>query len=189
LRGIIRGIFLAIGLAIVPTIASAQEKLPFLTTSPTPDYVAWWLRTEYHPFRTDVRGVPVAKIHAGWCKANEFRKDLFPPDEAKSFEGTGLSFAVDGFFDGSTTKQSALVGVYETCKGQRGAFFLVLAWPKGKPPMVKFIEEMPGEHEFAMVATVDASTIALFHCMECDFVSKFRWDKTKRRFALLPPDE
>ena len=61
----------------------------------------------------------------------------------------------------------------------------MLAWPKGKPPVVKFVQELPGEQEFAMVATVDVSTIALFHCLECDFVSKFRWDRTKRRFVSL----
>ena len=116
-----KGIVLAIALAIIPVIASAQEK-PFLTTAPTPDYYAWWLRTEYHPFGTDVRGIPVARIRPGWCKANEFRKDLFPAEEAKSFEGSGLSFALDGFFDGSTTRQTALVGVCETCKGEHGVF-------------------------------------------------------------------
>jgi hypothetical protein len=182
-----KGILLAIFLAIVPAIVSAQEK-PFLTTAPMPDYYAWWLRTEYHPFGTDVRGIPVARIRADWCKANEFREDLFPPDDAAYFKGSGLSFAVEGFFDGSTTKQTALVGVYESCKGQRGAFLLVLAWPKDKPPMIKFVREIPGEREFAMVATMNASTIALFHCMECDHVSKFKWNKTKGRFVLLPPD-
>jgi hypothetical protein len=74
-----KGIFLALVFAIVPAIAGAQEKQPFLTISPTPETYAWWLRTEYHPFGTEIRGIPVAKIRAGWCKANELRKDLFRP--------------------------------------------------------------------------------------------------------------
>ena len=86
------------------------------------------------------------------------------------------------------TRQTALVGVYQTCKGQRGAFFLILARPDGKPPAVRFLVEIPGEREFAMVDAVDASTIAVFHCMECDHVSKYKWNTTKRRFVLLPPD-
>jgi hypothetical protein len=182
-----RGIVLAIILAALPTIGSAQEK-PFLTTAPTPNGYAWWLRTEYHPFGTDVRGIPVAKIRHGWCRANEFRKDLFPPDEAASFEGSRPGFAVDGFFDGSKTRQTALVGVYETCKGRRGAFLLVMALPEGKPPVVKFVQEIPGEREFAMVYAEDASTVAMYHCMECDQVSKYRWNKARKRFVLLPPD-
>jgi hypothetical protein len=136
-----------------------------------------------------VRGIPVARIRPGWCKANEFRKDLFPADEAKSCEGSDLSFAVDGFFDGSKIRQTALVGVYETCKGERGTFLLVLAMPEGKPPAIRFIREVPGEREFAMVTTVDSSTIAMFHCMECDHVSKFKWSRAKKTFVLLPPDD
>jgi hypothetical protein len=66
-----RRILLAIGLALIPAIARAAEK-PFTETTPGPE--AWWLRTEYHPFDKEVRGVSVAKIRANWCKANEFRK-------------------------------------------------------------------------------------------------------------------
>ena len=182
----LNGLVLATSLTIVPVMADAQEK-PFLTTAPTPEGYAWFLRTEYHPFGTDVRGIPLAKIRAGWCKANEFRADLFPAEEAKSFEDSGMSFAVDGFFDGSKTRQTALVGVYESCKGERGAFLLVLAWPKQKPPVVKFVQELPGEREFAMVLT-DGPVIELFHCMDCDYVSKYRWNKVKQRFVLLPPE-
>ena len=182
-----RGILLAILFAGAPAIGHAQDR-PFVVTAPAPDYMAWWLRTEYRPFGTDVRGIPVAKIRPGWCKANEFRKDLFPPDEAEYFKRSELSFAVDGFFDGSRTRQTALVGVYETCKGKRGAFLLVLAMPEGKPPAIRFIREIPGEREFAMVTVVDPSTITMFHCMECDHMSKFKWSKTKRSFILLPPD-
>ena len=184
----IKGFVLALALAILPAIAIAQEKQPFVTILPTPEIYAWWLRLEYHPFGTDVRGIPVGKIRAGWCKANEFRRELFPPEEAKAFERGGMSFAVDGFFDGSKTKQTALVGVYETCKGEHGVFLLVLARPEGKPPTIRFVQEIPGEREFAMVYAEDASTIAVQHCMECDHFSKYRWSKAKKRFVLLPPE-
>jgi hypothetical protein len=183
-----RAIFLALLFLFVPGIGSAQQNA-FLNVIPQPEYYAWWLRTEYHPFGTEVRGLPVSRIRANWCKANEFRKDLFPQDLAQSFDGSELSFAVDGFFDGSKTKQTALTGVYETCKGERGAFLLVLALPRDKPPVVRLLREIPGEHEFAMVAAVDASTVAFFHCMECDNVSKFKWDRAKKRFVLLPAED
>jgi hypothetical protein len=179
-----RTIFLAILLIFIPKLACAQQN-SFLTTAPQPDYYAWWLRTEYHPFGTDVRGIPVAKIRSGWCKANEFRRDLFPSDFAPYLDSSMLSFVVDG----SKTPQTALTGVYETCKGKRGAFFLVVARPGGKPPAVRFIVEMEGEREFAMVDAVDASTVAVFHCMECDHVSKFKWNRKKRSFMLLSPDK
>jgi hypothetical protein len=184
---VMKGILLAMSLALVPTIGYAQQD-SFLKTGPDKKGEAWWLRTEYRAFGVEVRGLPVAKIRSNWCKATEFRKDLFPPDLAAYFPEKESPFAVDGFFDDSKTKQTALVGVYETCKGERGAFFLILTMPQSKPPVVRFLVELPGERQFAIVDTVDASTIAVFHCMECDHMSKYRWNKKKKRFALLPPD-
>ena len=65
MRQMIKGFVLALALAILPAIAIAQEKQPFVTILPTPEIYAWWLRLEYHPFGTDVRGIPVGKIRAG----------------------------------------------------------------------------------------------------------------------------
>jgi hypothetical protein len=94
-----------------PAIGGAQDK-PFLATSPIPEYHAWWLRTEYHPFGADIRGIPAAKIRAGWCQVNELRRDMFPEDLALYFGENKSPFAVDGVFDGSKTRQTAMVGVY-----------------------------------------------------------------------------
>jgi hypothetical protein len=179
-----RAIFLAILLTFISGVCGAQQSA-FLSVAQQPDYYAWWLRTEYHPFGTEVRGIPVSRMRANWCRANEFRKDLFPKDLAQSFEGSDLSFAVDGF-DNSKTKQTALTGVYETCKGERGAFLLVLALPRNKPPEIRLLQEIPGEHEFAMVSAMDASTVTFIHCMECDHISTFKWSGRKKRFLLLP---
>jgi hypothetical protein len=185
-RGVMRALLLAFLVVLAPAIGRAQQNA-FLTISPQPEGYAWWLRTEYHPFGTEVRGIPVSRIRANWCKANEFREDLFPSDLAQSFTGHD-AFAIDGHFDGSRIMQTALVGVYETCKGKRGAFLLVLALPQGKPPAIRLTVEIPGEHEFARLFGVDDSTIGVLHCMECDHISKFKWNKAKRRFVLLPPD-
>ena len=182
-----KAILLTIFLVLVPSIGRAQDS-NFLKTAPDTKSEAWWLRTEYQALDAEVRGIPAAKIRSNWCKATEFRKDLFPPDLAAGFSEKESPFAIDGFFDGSKTKQTALVGVYQSCKGERGAFFLILGRPEGKPPTVRYLVEMPGARQFATVDTVDASTIAVTHCMECDHISKYRWNKTKKRFVLLPPD-
>src|SRR5215475_1800232 len=117
-----KAVVVAIGLALMLSIANAAEK-PFTETSTGNE--AWWLRTRYHPFGTEVRGIPVATIRSTWCKANEFRKDLFPGKLSASFGEDKSPFAADGFFDGSRTNQTALVGAYETCSGKHGAFFLI----------------------------------------------------------------
>ena len=168
-------------------IGNAQES-NFVSTAPEPSHYAWWLRTEFRPFEEKVRGIPISRIHSTWCKATEFRKDLFPSHLASDLDhGVGLSFSVDGFFDGSKTKQTALLGVYESCAGERGTFLLVLASPRSSQPTIRFIHEMPTEHQFAVLAPVRDSTISVFHCLDCDHVTQFKWDKSKGRFAMLPP--
>ena len=181
LRAILSMLFLLAG----PAIVMAQDK-PFVTTSPTPEYSAWWLRTEYHPFGPDIRGIPAAKIRRGWCKVNELRRGVFRPEDAKYFGDDQSPFAVDGFFDGSKTRHTALVGVYEACKGERGAFLLIVAWPEGKPPMIRHLVDLPGERQFAVVSAADDGTITLQHCLECDHTSEYKWNKSMKRFVLLP---
>ena len=173
--------FLLAGLAC----ASAEDK-PFLTTSPTPEYTAWWLRTEYHPSGTDIRGIPAAKIRRGWCRVNELRRDMFPKEQAAYFGDEPSPFAVDGFFDGSKTRHTALVGVYEACKGERGAFLVIVGWPQGTSPAIRHLVELPGSTQFAVVSAAKDGTVTLQHCLECDHTSAYKWSRSKKRFVLLP---
>jgi hypothetical protein len=164
------------------TLSNAQSN-DFVKLAPQPSGYAWWLRAEFHPFDVVVRGIPVGKLRATWCKATEFRKDLFPSDLATDLDQSGgLSFAADGFFDGSKVKQTALLGAYEACDGKRGSFLLVLAWPQDHAPVVRFVREM--SMPFAMLGVTNA-TVVVFHCMECDHVTEFKWDKSKGRFTRL----
>lgn len=165
----------------------AQEQ-GFVKIAPEPKSYAWWLRAEFHPFETAVRGIPVSAIQKSWCKATEFRSELFPPEAQSSLKSSGdLRFAVDGSFDGSKSRQTALIGAYQTCTGKRGSFLLVFARRPNKPPTLRFVHAMP-DQPFGMVAALPDGTIQVFHCMECDLATKFRWDKAKARFVQLPPD-
>jgi hypothetical protein len=184
-----KSILLASLIFILTTEVGSAQSNSFVSIVPEPSYYAWWLRAEFHPFEVEVRGVPVGKIRAAWCKATEFRKDLFPPDAAADLDQSGgLSFAIDGFSDGSKTMQTALIGVYETCGGERGPFLLILARPQGRAPAIRFVHEMPAE-PFGMLAALPDATIQVFHCMSCDHVTSFKWDKPKRRFMRLPPPD
>ena len=172
--------------AIVFALSSAVAQSNFLSTTPEPQWSAWWLRTEFYPFEKEVRGISVRKIRSTWCKATEFRRELFPENFQSDIANSGLSFALDGIFDGSKANQTALVGVYETCNHERGTFLLVLAWQRNGLPTIRFVHEMPNDHQFAILkVSQDASTLMVFHCMECDHISPFKWDRSKRRFTLI----
>src|SRR4029079_12223744 len=105
-------------------------------------------------------------FHLGTAK--EFRMDLFPRKLSVAFGPDKSPFAADAFFDGSRTKQTALVGAYETCSGKHVAFFLIIGWPEGKPPEVRFLHEMQGDKEFAALSVSRDGAMTVYHCLECD---------------------
>ena len=63
--------------AIFFALGSAVAQNNFLIATPEPQLSAWWLRTAFYPFEKEVRRIPVRKIRSTWCKATEFRKELF----------------------------------------------------------------------------------------------------------------
>jgi hypothetical protein len=180
-------VLLALLVLLTSAPASQAQQREFVKIAPEPKSHAWWLRAEFHPLGTDIRGIPLARIDRTWCRATEFRNDLFPPEARSDLKQTiGLAFSVDGSFDGSKTRQTALIGVYESCAGQKGSFLLVLANPPDKPASVRYVHAMP-DAPFGMLAALPDATIQVFHCLECDNSTKFKWSKRQRRFVQLPP--
>jgi hypothetical protein len=158
----------------------AAQAEDFVTVDSDPQGYAWWLRARFHPFETEVRGIPVQAIRKTWCKASEFRRDLFPKD--LDFDD-GLSFAVDGFFDGSKTRLTALVGAYETCDGVTGSFLLILDQPRHGPPAIRFVHEMKTDHQFGILRAERDASIMMWHCMSCDDGAQLKWNRPKHRFV------
>ncbi len=179
-------------LAIVLVVAvggriHANEAQNFVSLDPEPVGHPWWLRAKFHPFETEVREIPIQAIRKTWCKASEFRRDLFPEDLRQDLNLQ--DFAVDGFFDGSKTKQTFLVGAYETCDGIRGRFFLLLGWTRQRSPIIRFVREVPTDHQFAVLRALPDSSILIWDCMNCDTASRIKWDRSKRGFVSIPDTE
>jgi hypothetical protein len=182
--------------AIFTTLVSAADaQQSFVTVAPEPKHYDWWLRAEFHPFHKEVRGIPVGKIHKGWCKATEFTKDLFPSEVI--FEGgrdvmadSRLSFAVEGSFDGSKVRQTAIVGVYESCAGGKGNFLLILDQSRSGPQAIRFIQAGESTPSFVALAVLPDASILVVNCMGCDeAAARLQWDKSKRRFVWLQPKD
>jgi hypothetical protein len=173
---------LAVIFAALATLAYAEQA--FVTVKPGAE--AWWLRASFNPLHTEVRGIPVAQIRRNWCKASEYTRELIP--NALLLEGgsdtmkeAGLAFSLEGNFDSSKVKQVALVGVYQTCAGQKGSFLLVIDEGTSK---VRFLDTSPGKTQFAVLAA-DKNDIVLLHCMECDIGGTLRWSAKKKAFAWV----
>jgi hypothetical protein len=93
----------------------------------------------------------------------------------------GLAFAVEGSFDASGTKQVALVGVYETCGGRKGRFFLILDAGTRK---VRYLDAQAARQRFSALAAQGRSTVRIFYCLECDISSTVRWHRARKRFVM-----
>jgi hypothetical protein len=175
-------IALAAVFALMATAALAQSAA---TTQPGKE--AWWLRTSFNPIHTEVRGIPVAKIRKGWCKATEYSFDYIPrklldeDDAEKTMKQYGFSFAVEGNFDRSKTKQIAVVGVYQTCGGQKGSFLLVIDKDTQK---VRFVDATPSDAQFA-VLSADKRDIVIGYCLECGVGGVLRWNAKKKAFGWI----
>ena len=182
------------GWKLMPPVLTGNVNRPkFVTLDPEkPSMAAWYLRAIYHPFGKAVRGIPVARINKTWCEANELTKELIPSEllvenGVDTMAVSGLSFAVEGHFDGSKVKQIALVGVYRHCDGKTGYFLLILDPPRNGTRKIRFLEEMPRAEFLALQAKADS--IVVWFCMDCDGSSGLQWDKSKHRFDWAKGEE
>ena len=180
-----------LGCAFALAIPYARAEPAFVTIEGDAKRTAWWLLADFHPFSTEVRGIPANQISKDWCKATEFRKDLIPRELL--FEGgtdamaaADLSFAIEGRFDGTATKQVALVGVFQECSGQKGRFILILDQPASGKPKIRFLSAVRTNRSFGALGKGDDNSIVVMTCMECDNGSVLKWDRKKRRFDWLP---
>jgi hypothetical protein len=168
---------------------AARAEQPFMTLDKNMGDAAWWVVAQFHPFTTEVRGIPASKLRKGWCKATELRKDLLPRDVVFDKNGKDtmeeFSFALEGNFDGSAAKQVALVGVYEDCAGKTGHFFMILETAPAGQFKVRLLDAEQNVHPFSALSIDKDKTIYVWYCMECDNFAKLKWDRKKRKFVWL----
>jgi hypothetical protein len=177
--------------AFLLSFAGAQAEQPFVTINGDLKTTAWWVIAEFHPFTTEVRGIPVNQIRKNWCKATEFRKDWIPKEllienNVDGMAQAGLSFALEGRFDGSAANQVALVGVYQECAGKTGGFVLIVDQLADGKSKVRFLSASPTERQFSVLGKGEGNSIIVRDCMDCDNRAILKWDQKKRKFDWLP---
>jgi hypothetical protein len=146
----------------------------------------WWPAVRFNAEGTELRGIPVQRIRADWCKATEFTRELFADDltDAQGRNGldeAGLAFALEGGFDGTGTPQIALVGIYETCRGRKGGFVLIIDRDTRK---VRFLQAEDALKPFAALRREGDGAIRVAGCLRCGISSVVRWDQKRRRFVM-----
>jgi len=167
---------------------------PFLTIRPEPTNYAWYLRADYRPFGKFIRGIPLREISSSWCFANEFSKDIFKRDafgaspelqiefeELQDLGDVGLNFSVAGKFDGSSL-MTALGGVFQTCDGRTGAFFLVVQNQQNEKYSKVQLVELVSPPRIVLLHLEDDLSIMLAECMDCEFDGRLRWNAANRSF-------
>src|ERR1700730_2440892 len=182
-------IIAALWCVLVFTVAAARAEQPFMTLDEKSSG-AWWVAAEFHTFTAAVRGIPAHKIRKSWCKATELRKDLLPKEIVIDQNGggdpmEGHSFSLEGSFDGTGSKQVALVGVYEECSGKTGHFFMILDQPAVGRFKVRFLSSAQDPHPFAAL-TIEDKTITIWACLDCDNFASLKWNRKRRKFVWLP---
>ena len=189
--GLIVRFIIGVGVVAVVTTAQSAAQQAFVTLNGNPKTDAWWVIADFHPSTTEVRGIPANRIRKSWCKATEFRKDLIPREllfdgNTDAMAAANMSFSVEGHFDGTTTKQVALVGVFEECDGPKGRFILILDQPVEGAPKIRFVNALRVDRQFGALQKGKDISIVAWSCMECDNFSVLKWDRKKRKFDWLP---
>lgn len=188
----LRQLIATLSFILISSAVVARAEQPFMTVEGDTSSTAWWVLAEFHPFTTEVCGIPVGQIRKGWCKATEFRKELIPREflfagGEDAMEASQRSFAIEGQFDGSKTRQVALVGVYEECKGPRGRFVMILDLPTVGKPRIRLLGAFKTPHQYSALSLDDDQTITVWSCMDCDDFTMLKWDRKRQKFVWRPP--
>lgn len=169
---------------------AAPPPSPVLTVRPEPARDPWWQRATLAPRATVVRGMPIKRLEPAWCAAEAFTRELFGEEllgPAGSSALDGLVFSIDASFDGSGRLQTAFVGAYRRCDGERGLFVAITDRP-GDRPRMRFLVEVPDAGTaFAALALEPDGTLAVWWCAGCDNGHRIAFNRETRGFYVAGP--
>ncbi len=184
-------------LILVPPMAPAGSKdtQPFLVVKPEPMEDPWWLRATLNPKSQAVRGMPIARLQTAWCAADALATSQFGEELLGSAGGDplagGLSFALEAALDGTGRLQSAFVGAYRRCDGERGLFLAITdTWRDGarERTRLRFLVEVPDANSaIAAVGLEPDGTLAVWWCAQCDEGHRILYNRETRGFYVAGP--
>jgi hypothetical protein len=133
--------------------------------------LAWWVTWSIRPTGADVEGVPVRALNRNWRRASLVRSSDLPAasrQAGESPEEHGAVFSVDIDLDGDSHDERAVVGVYETERGEIGRFLLILGRPNtGRPWTKRALFSVKDSSPFSAIE-VRQGRLHWVGCFECD---------------------
>ncbi len=170
--------------------ASAASAPAVLTVRAEPARDPWWLRASLMPRATVLRGLPIKRFEPAWCSAEAFTRELFGEELLGSAAGNpldGVSFALEGNFDGGTKPQTAFVGAYRRCDGERGLFLAIIE-RSGERTRMRFLVEVPDPGTaFAALSLAPDGALAVWWCAACDNGHRIVFNRDTRGFYVAGP--
>lgn len=190
-------IVLALLVTLVAPAAWAQSTAaaqPLLTIKVEPARDPWWQRATINPRATTVRGISIKRFEPSWCAAEAFTREFFGEELLGPAGGNpleGLAFTLEGSFDGSGKVQTALVGAYQRCDGERGLFVAItdtLTRKAGERSRMRFLVEVPDPGTaFAALALEPDGTLAVWWCGGCDRGHRISYNRESGGFFVAGP--
>jgi hypothetical protein len=179
----------------VASLAAPAQTLPavappVLSVRTEPARDPWWQRATLAPRAAVVRGMPIKRLEPSWCAAEAFTRELFGEELLGPTGGDpldGLAFSLEAPLDGSGKLQTAFVGAYRRCDGERG-LFVAITDRNGERPRMRFLVEVPDPGTaFAALALEPDGTLAVWWCGGCDNGHRIAFNRETRGFFVAGP--
>lgn len=170
---------------IAPSLAGAAE--PVLSVRAEPANDPWWQRASWNPRATSVYGMSVKRLQPEWCAAEAFTRDLIGEERLGPAAPGGPVFSIEGSFDGSGKRQTAFVGAYRRCDGERGLFVAIID-RLGERPRLRFLVEVPDPGTaLALLGLEPDGALAVWWCDGCGNGHRIAYNRESRGFYVAGP--
>jgi hypothetical protein len=198
MRWLLRSLVMAGAIGAPSLHAQPLMAPPFVAVQAEPARDPWWLRATLNPRATLVRGIGLKRLEPAWCAAEAFTRELFGEELLGVVGGSpldGLAFSLEHSFDGSGEPQTAFVGAYRRCSGERGLFVAIVDRPADRPARrlaerqrVRFLVEVPDPGTaFAALSLEPDGALAVWWCGGCDHGHRIAYNRETRGFYVAGP--
>lgn len=173
---------------IAPSLAGAAEPVFSVRAEPASD--PWWQRASWNPRATSVYGMSVKRLQPEWCAAEAITRELIGKEwlgATASGADDNLAFSIEASFDGSGKRQTAFVGAYRRCDGERGLFVAIIDRIRERPRL-RFLVEVPDPGTaLALLGLEPDGALAVWWCDGCGNGHRIAYNRESRGFYVAGP--